>query len=176
MLQLFKMCPKCGQEKLFTDFHNYSRTKDGKSGYCKLCSALASKKFSLKEEAKNRSRSYAKKHHERLREIAKQNAKNKPWVRITKTLTSKLRKYTSFRSPVKTKLIKAHFESLMPLFGMTWENYGTIWQTKRIKPILEFDLSSSEEVAKINELSNLTIRIIPENERSGYAERFNKKI
>ena len=32
-----KTCNKCGQEKPITDFHNSSRTKDGKNYYCKEC-------------------------------------------------------------------------------------------------------------------------------------------
>jgi len=165
-MELFKLCPKCGQEKPFTDFYKASHTKDGRGGYCKSCGALVAKKrYRSNEGARNYNLSYAKKHREHLREIAKENARNSPWIRITKTLRTSLKKHTKFKSNQKTKLVKAHFESLFPSTGVSWDNYGIVWQTKRIKPICEFDLSSAEEVVKINELSNLTIRIIPESER-----------
>ena len=32
-----KICPKCGQEKQFIDFHNNVSTKSGKSSWCKKC-------------------------------------------------------------------------------------------------------------------------------------------
>ena len=32
-----KKCNRCGQEKPLSEFHNSSRTKDGKDYYCKEC-------------------------------------------------------------------------------------------------------------------------------------------
>ena len=165
-MRLFKLCPKCEQEKPFTEFHRASHTKDGMGGYCKKCGTAESlASYHSNPKTKTRITNYLKKHHIRLREAAKANAKNSPWIRIIRTLTKGLRKHTHHHSKVKTKLIKTHFESLFPSTGVSWDNYGTVWQTKRIKPIVKFDLSNPEEVAKINELSNLTIRVIPENER-----------
>ena len=40
--------------------------------------------------------------------------------------------------------------------GMTWENYGREgWHLDHIKPITKFDLTSDEEIAKINLYTNL---------------------
>ena len=32
-----KLCPKCGQEKDLSDFHNEKKRKDGKQYWCKKC-------------------------------------------------------------------------------------------------------------------------------------------
>lgn len=40
-----KRCNRCGQEKPVSEFHNSSRTKDGKSYYCKDCENKRNNKY-----------------------------------------------------------------------------------------------------------------------------------
>jgi hypothetical protein len=49
-----KTCNKCMKSKPFDDFHNHAKSKDGKSGRCKTCSAEYNKEWQLKNPAKAR--------------------------------------------------------------------------------------------------------------------------
>lgn len=47
-----------------------------------------------------------------------------------------------------------HIESLFTE-GMTWENYGFVWEIDHIKPVASFEYTTMEDVARVNQLDNL---------------------
>ncbi len=40
-----KMCPKCNEEKLYSEFHKNKLSKDGYGYICKKCDAIKCKKY-----------------------------------------------------------------------------------------------------------------------------------
>ena len=49
---------------------------------------------------------------------------------------------------------RLHLESLFT-DGMTWENYGTLWEIDHIKPCALFDLTQSKQVAECFNYKNM---------------------
>lgn len=51
--------------------------------------------------------------------------------------------------------------------GMTWANYGTVWEIDHKRPVASFDLSSPDQVRECWALSNLQPMLGPENRTKG---------
>lgn len=69
---------------------------------------------------------------------------------------SKLQKTTDTETIVGYSSIefKSNMESKFEE-GMTWENYGTVWQIDHVKPIAMFHMSDLESLKEVNSLDNL---------------------
>jgi 5-methylcytosine-specific restriction endonuclease McrA len=74
--------------------------------------------------------------------------------------------FPSRSTPYDTQELRAHLEKQFKS-GMTWENYGKVWEIDHIKPISKFDLSILEERIKANALSNLQPMLAEENNKKG---------
>lgn len=129
-----KICNKCNEDKLLTDFFVYSRNKDGRSGHCKTC---ANKK-KLDRLNKN------------------------PHVRITENLRRRMRGVLKGENKSDSSLaligcssieLQSYIENLWTM-GMNWGNYGE-WHIDHIKPCSSFDLSDPKQQMECFNYTNL---------------------
>lgn len=51
--------------------------------------------------------------------------------------------------------------------GMTWDNWGTVWQMDHLKPIAAFDLTIQEQLLQACHYTNLQPLLVEENLRKG---------
>ena len=144
---LTKFCPVCKLTKNCTEFQKASRRGDGLQGVCARCTSITGKEYSTVRN-KNYNRKY----------------KQDPVFRLTKNL--KLRLRNALKGGMKTKrtleLLGCTGEECMDyletLFwpGMTRENMKRCgWHVDHIIPIVEFDLSKSEDQRRCFHYTNL---------------------
>jgi 5-methylcytosine-specific restriction endonuclease McrA len=110
---------------------------------------------------KEKNRKYRKLPHVK----ARNNLRNRV-VDILKGRDRKILQFPSRSTPYDTQELRAHLEKQFKS-GMTWENYGKVWEIDHIKPISKFDLSILEERIKANALSNLQPMLAEENNKKG---------
>jgi hypothetical protein len=164
MLQLFKQCSICLQEKPSTEFNSARSTKDKLSSYCKSCkSDYSNKRYKENPEILEKIKAWQKENKEKVQEATKKYASN-PINRIKNNLKKTLsaRKIVG-ESPIglDDNNLKFYLEGQFTP-EMNWDNYGTVWAIYRFKTPAEFDLTKPEEVAQINHFTNLQPRIIAE--------------
>jgi hypothetical protein len=51
--------------------------------------------------------------------------------------------------------------------GMSWENYGTVWEIDHIKPLSRYDLTDCRIQAELVHYTNLQPLLIEENRKKG---------
>lgn len=59
-----KICRRCGKEKKLEEFPNNSKTKDGKSSWCKSCTKKYQDKYRQKKENKLKKSELNKKYYQ----------------------------------------------------------------------------------------------------------------
>ncbi len=103
-----KLCSKCGQKKMLTDFSENKSTSDGLQYWCKLCSNAINKQYrqSHKKEIKARDKRYRSEHQEDVSEYHQRYYQKN---RERKAEDDKRRKETN---PLKRKAISIVQEAL----------------------------------------------------------------
>ena len=148
-----KKCPKCKEEKEFSEFYKDKRTKDNLRAWCKICNAKYNKKYKKSDKWKKYNRNY------------KYNRTHKD-INFHILLNIRSRLYFSIKNKKKEnttlellgcsiKFLKKYLESNFQS-GMSWDNYGKNgWEIDHIKPCASFDLSKTEEQRKCFHYTNL---------------------
>jgi hypothetical protein len=161
---VMKICTKCGEEKLNTDFHKSKNGKNGTRGDCKLCR----KKYKAKnyqenvERFKVRNKLWFQENKERRREYEKKRSKLLK-RRLAASLRTRLREAikdnyeTSLTQYIgcSIKELRIYLESKFKS-GMTWENYGLYgWHIDHVRPLSSFDLTDEKEITQACHYTNL---------------------
>lgn len=146
-----KICTKCKIEKLINQFHKNKLNVDGLCELCKECRKSNTNKFYKKhrDSIKKRTNDYYKQNKEKVRESRKEYASNRSKNDLLYKLSRRLRnrlyyalkknewkKNTHFSEYIGCSLeeLKQHLESQFES-GMTWDNYGKIWDIDHIIPL-----------------------------------------
>ena len=167
-----KICFKCKLEKELLCFSKNTKRKDGLYIWCKQCSDIAIKKYRLnnKEKLSEYGRRYRKGNQERIAKYQKEYDKKYRKCRLLYDINYKISSYLRRRLNVALKgnaksgsaikdlgcsiaELKKHLESKFQN-GMSWQNYGK-WHIDHIKPLRNFNLTSSVEVAIVCHYTNL---------------------
>lgn len=137
-----KICYKCQKKKPTKEFFKTYNTKDGFTGYCKICF----RKYHI--------------------QYASNRKKTDPSYRLRTSLGNTLRSHLKCQNAKKSdhtmiltgcsiKFLKKYIEDRLTK-GMTWENYGVKgWHIDHIKPCASFDLTKPEEQRKCFHYTNL---------------------
>jgi hypothetical protein len=161
---LFKVCTKCGVEKPITDFYKQKGHSTGYRSVCKVCVAEYNKRYKTdnKEELKHSVKEYQKNNREKLNEISRRwyskadkkklreyareweykRYKTDTQFRVGKQLRNRV--YQALKGIDKTDTtlnllgcsvsdLTDHLEKQF-VSGMTWNNYGDVWEIDHIKP------------------------------------------
>lgn len=126
------------------------------NGRCLRCIAKDKKKFydANREEMVRKGVEYLKR---RYREDPSFKAKRIMRFQITRLVNNaKLLKVDSTETIAgyTSEEFKANIESKFE-DGMTWDNYGVVWQIDHTKPVALFEIESIESIKEVNALDNL---------------------
>jgi len=150
-----KKCAKCENAELLKEFYVCSQATDGLSSWCKTCVKKYQKEHSEKypEQRKGYDKAYRKTHKEQINKRQRENGKNNPTIRLTRSIRSMVNYSLNGRKHGKhlealvgytLEELKAHLESLFTE-GMSWENYGRGgWVLDHKTPICKWDITSVE--------------------------------
>ncbi len=164
-----KICAKCGEEKVLSEYHRSKCSTDGHQPRCKDCARVYYQanveKIALQRQTyrrKNRAtvakgkRKYNKANREKI------NAYQRKYDQRRRDAGAKFRLRSSLRNRIwralngtaksvgTMELIGCNIEELKEHLefqfqeGMTWDNYGG-WHVDHIKPCASFDLSDIEQ-------------------------------
>jgi hypothetical protein len=179
---MMKICCTCGLEKeLSAAFSKKSAAKDGHQSYCKECrseydrlKSTPEKKAKKKADriiriARNPER--AKVYEKHRRQITREWRRQYHLNRLHNDLSYRLAH--NLRSRLKSALkrgykagsavrdlgcsipeFRAHLESQF-LPGMSWGNYGTVWNLDHRVPLAAFNLHDHEQMLRAAHFSNL---------------------
>jgi hypothetical protein len=165
-----KTCSKCGDAKVFTDYHKNRLGKHGLSAQCKECISNKMKAY-YKNNTEKRidyRRHYCKNNKESVlaykRRYQKQKRIEDPVYKVSMNLRSRMGNIIRGERKTKTtesligcsfSFVKKHLESQFTE-GMSWDNYGIHgWHVDHIIPCASFDLSNPEEQHKCFHYTNL---------------------
>lgn len=176
-----KKCNKCNEVKSLNEFYKTPRHKDGLFYHCKSCDKIRRDSIRLTKEYKDKEKEYnlnrnSKPEVRKARKEYQLEYNKKPQVR--KKLNDKFKndinfkfsillrnhlnralkninKSTSVMNLIKMDIdsFKAYIESKF-LKGMTWDNWGKVWELDHIKGCCNFDLTKKEEQEACFHFSN----------------------
>lgn len=145
-----KTCSKCKNTKSILEFNKNKSRKDGCSQFCKSCISVLDTYYRPRQkEHRNR----------RARERRKNNINFKIADTLRRRINSALRKGKKQNHTLD--LIGCSIEYLISclenkfLGGMSWENYGTVWEIDHIRPCASFDLSDINQQKECFNYKNL---------------------
>lgn len=147
-METTKSCKKCLIEKELEMFDKI--TEKSHRGTCRKCrneknySSWISKEGNY-EKRKEYNRNY-------MREIYQTNPVYKIYNRVLATMSYKLKKNIDFRS-----LFESKFKD-----GMTWDNYGLVWEIDHIKSAIKM-IREGYTIEEINHIDNVRPLGIKEN-------------
>ena len=139
-----KTCSKCNEEKPKTSFFYDKKNKDGLQSQCKSCKCEGVKKYYNTIEGKQKRKDWEKATNRSLKRYY-ENRVSMNFSRRMRASISCGKDGRSWESLVGYTLndLKKHLESKF-VEGMTWENYGTDWHIDHIKPVVLFDMKSTD--------------------------------
>jgi hypothetical protein len=166
----FKICSKCNETKVLSEFVARKSSKDGKTGQCKICIKVKCDmwisnnkeknsqhkcKYKAKPENKQKNRVYE---NNRRRSMYKNNTTYKLQVSVRNRIKDCVK--TGYSSSFLKYLgcsvsdYRAYLESLF-VQGMGWDNWSLKgWHIDHIVPICNFDLAKEEELYKAFHYTN----------------------
>jgi hypothetical protein len=160
ILQGFKTCRTCTKTKPLEFFHKQPSNLGGYHHHCKSCSYLNSRDL---EKNRERTRKWQSENPEKAREH-RRKSKNRPIERIKSSTKARLRKYLFNKAEAgitykeiigcTPKELQTHLTNLFS-YGMSWDNYGTIWDVDHIIPCRAFDQTKKNHVVKCWNYKNL---------------------
>ena len=164
-----KTCRKCNLDLKVDNFYKSSRHSDGLQSWCKSCKKESAKikyntnydfriEYNEKRRGNKRNSIMSLKYHN-------ERYKTDPSFAIAKNMRSRLRNVIirSNTTKIETTVnligcsfgeLKEHLENRF-LKGMTFKNYGKVWEIDHIKPCASFDLTKKSEQRKCFHYSNL---------------------
>jgi hypothetical protein len=170
-----KTCIKCNEE---SSIDNY---RPGEN-VCKSCQVKMTDEWRKEhpEEFKGMCKKYREKEdkREQINKYKRNEYKNNSIEKKTRDMRNKLRKYIKKEYPEdRVEIHKKIFGASPDKFrdwieycfkdGMTWDNYGEIWNFDHIKPCSSFDLENEDELKKCFNWKN-TVPIICEDNYKKY--------
>jgi hypothetical protein len=170
-----KICIKCKNTKPISEFSRHGRSPDGHQYTCKECFNDYSRENYLKnrerrmethrkwkENNPDRYRALIKKwrleNPEKVREIEKRRSKkryNDPKMRLRASISARINE--SLKKGMKANnswpglvgftldQLRAHLEKLFRP-GMSWENYGTVWEIDHKIPVAVFNFERPNDI------------------------------
>lgn len=155
-----KLCPVCQTDKPATEFYSMAASRDGLAGKCKICQAAyaVERHKRLYQDPAYRTtqclkvRQCQKAHPSKTRALQRAYMHSNPAARIRRRLSSENRKRNLGQLSFRLKELKKHFESQF-VTGMSWDNYATVWQARRIKSFPE--LSDPQEWTALKNLKSV---------------------
>jgi hypothetical protein len=177
-----KECTHCHTPKKLDDFWRHKVTPDGRQSWCKLC--VREQRKEARKANPTLFRGYAKKwikanplyHRQYKRKWDAERMKD-PMHRLSNNLRGNMyhalkakkgfRKWEDLVGYSLQDLIN-HLEPQLKA-GMTWENYGQVWQVDHITPKSWFKYDSAEHPAfrECWKLNNLQPKLKVDNIRKG---------
>jgi hypothetical protein len=151
-IECMKTCNTCKQNKPETSYSRRASSKDGLSLYCKEC---------VREKSLNASDENKQKQVERRR-ASKQSPRARRKRQLENNLRDSLRagsNHFSSHTGCTGKELRAHVESKFR-FGMSWGNWGKLWQIDHIEPSSSWPL---ENMAESNHYTNIQPLLIADN-------------
>lgn len=173
MLEEFKHCSKCGQDKPLAQFFKDAKSKDGLQSQCKQCKSAAISAYYRSPQGRPRK---AKATVEaRRRKSLKAYYKDPVAANISRRIRKSLgvkggKENRSWCSLVGYSALelRQHLEGQFDE-SMTWENYGTAWHIDHIVPLAFFGCQDvSSPIFRLAwSLDNLRPLVKPKNLRKG---------
>jgi hypothetical protein len=178
-----KTCTKCKKIRQVSAFSKDAGASDGFHRWCKSCCKIARQVSYLKNRTHELStnKEYVAKNKEHLKERRRNHYhSNKDKFKQKRSdLTFRLQRNVRMRLK-KALHNKRKIDSIIALMGcsvnelkqylsfffkegMTWDNYGTVWEIDHIQPISCFDLSIEVNQYLCSHYSNLQPLFISEN-------------
>jgi len=156
-----KLCPKCGQVKLSTEFNKDNNRKDGLQYQCKSC--LNNYRSDNNNRIKLYGKTYRTNNKEKRNTLYKERLKADPVFKLQHNIRGLIRKsikQKGYRKNTKTAdilgcdwdTLKEHLEFQFDE-NMNWNNQGTYWDIDHIIPVSS--ANTEEEVIKLNHYTNL---------------------
>ncbi len=160
-----KICGRCKKELSLKNFGIQKGRHYGKS-HCKDCENKRARHYykNNSEKVCKRTRRYQKDNREKYNENRRNRIKNDPSFKFCantrRRISLSLQKQKANKSARTIKLLgcnfKNHEKHRESKFknGMTWENYGTIWEMDHIIPCDLFDLTKASHQKKCFHYTN----------------------
>lgn len=167
-MRLLKKCVKCNINRELTEF--YKRENSKLRNECKIClksyreankEHTALKKLEWSTMNKEYLALYSKKYYQHNK--AKRNSYNNTYIQNRSKVDFNFKLSRSLRSRLATAIknnqktgsavkdlgcsvdeLKNYLESKFQS-GMTWENWGSLWDIDHVQPLCKFDLSDKEQ-------------------------------
>ena len=172
---LIKICLKCENISLKSNFHKNKNRKDGLQAYCISCQKEYRKKYYLDNhnQINERHKRYKEQNREKIRLYENNRGKTDLNFKIACNLRS--RTSSAFKSQNVRKTSKtfdllgcshSFFKNwiIHQLYGnMTVENYGSVWQIDHCLPIVSFNLLDENDMKKCFNWVNLRPMFSTEN-------------
>lgn len=150
-MNLFKICNTCQIEKPFTEFGRQAATRDGHKYACQSCENIKNAALyrDNPEIFKHRALKWQKTNPEKIKVIRR---------RLSQNPLYKIKKHHNIKGP--RQVLKSYLESLFTS-GMSWDNYGTVWQVAHVKTRKECDSQGLD----YNDIRNLIpqLRVPPQS-------------
>ena len=184
-----KKCTKCLEEKLLIDFYLNASSKDGHRSQCKTCV----KSLAIQRRVQNRDKILAQEQDWRDRNRDKLSAKYKIWSQTRIKNGKQARYMTQYYKKLNNRLaynlrkrlraalkgnrkvgssvrgLGCSIEDLRVYLenkfrpGMSWKNYGKVWNIDHIVPLSVVDLTDKAQITKVCHYTNLQPLFVFEN-------------
>ena len=146
-----KICSRCGKEKSLEGFYRDGRASDQRQSACKKCCNAQSRDYYERHPEVHRKscREYNKRNRRKIEERSQRRRASDPEFKILTNLRRRIIHALHGRNKSEStrKLLgcpvgffKLHLEKQFKP-GMTWENYGSVWEVDHIMPCSRFDMS-----------------------------------
>lgn len=159
----YKKCCKCKNSKSITLFHKNKSSKDGFSPACKECRAKETSSYYSKPGNKEKQILYStawaqsnpdkmKIYYSKYQSKLYHKLKSKYGNTIRRAIFSKKNSYVEILG-CDSEYFKKHIESQFSE-GMSWDNYGEIWELDHEIPLRAFGITDYENAKKAFHYSN----------------------
>jgi hypothetical protein len=154
-----KQCNKCNEVKSIDEFAICKRNTGGRQYQCKRCKVNQIKNSNYKHQKnynisnKANQRKYISDYYHRH--------KSNPILKLSRHVRYNIWraiKNKNFKSETYLECSWAEFKEYIEnkfIEGMTWDNYGDVWEVDHIKGICNFDLTDIEQQKQCFHYSNL---------------------
>lgn len=172
-----KTCSDCKIEKVLSEFHKSSTTKDKLRPNCKVCRKIERHQYYLnnRERTLQKTKEYAENNKDWHRNYQNEYSKNRRREDVNFRISGNLR--TRIPNAIAGKVRSGHTIDLLGCsinelkiwlqrsftLEMNWENYGSYWEIDHIRPCASFDLSKPDEQKHCFNYTNLQPLTINQN-------------
>ena len=180
-----KTCSKCGLQKDRLNFSRCRAARDGFMRWCKSCCAEYASvwwdknKVRLANKKREASSRYRKNNVVKVNRASAKyisaRRKNDPKFRML--LSLRKRRWEALRGTKKNRSTREELGCSLNFFvsyletafqpGMTWENYGIVWEIDHIRPCASFDLVNTAQQKECFHWSNCQPMFVSDNRSKG---------